>query len=70
MAHIPPGVVHGTYNPHKEPLIFLAILSPAKLPEPQASAPDPIDVGTEEPWVSLRSARGLQQCVWGGGEFA
>src|SRR3972149_6542433 len=31
IAHIPAGMVHGTYNPHLEPVIFLAILSPAKL---------------------------------------
>jgi quercetin dioxygenase-like cupin family protein len=32
IAHIPPGTVHGTFNPHDEPLVFLALLSPAKLP--------------------------------------
>jgi quercetin dioxygenase-like cupin family protein len=25
MAHIPAGTIHGTYNPHHEPLVFLAI---------------------------------------------
>ncbi|HEY2341674.1 MAG TPA: cupin domain-containing protein [Chthoniobacteraceae bacterium] len=65
MAHIPPGVIHGTYNPHQEPLVFLAILSPAKLPEPQASDADLVDVGAQEPWASLRKARGLAECVWG-----
>lgn len=60
MAHIPPGVVHATYNPHAEPLVFLAVLSPAKLPAGQAEAPDPVDNSTEEPWASLR--RGRPEC--------
>lgn len=55
MAHIPPGTIHGTYNPHAEPLVFLALLSPAKLPGDHATAPDPVDVSTEEPWASLRN---------------
>jgi mannose-6-phosphate isomerase-like protein (cupin superfamily) len=67
MAHIPPGTIHATYNPHKEPLVFLAILSPAKLPLTQASDPDPVDVGTQEPWASLRRKAGLPVCVWGNG---
>ncbi len=65
IAHIPPGTIHGTYNPHKEPLVFLAILSPAVLPAHLAKDPDPHDVGTEEQWVSLRRKRGLPECVWG-----
>lgn len=60
MAHIPPGVVHATYNPHQEPLIFLAILSPAKLPDDIANDPDPVDVSREEPWASVR--KGLKEC--------
>jgi quercetin dioxygenase-like cupin family protein len=60
MAHIPPGVIHATYNPHEEPLVFLAILSPAKLPEDQAAAPDPQDVSQQEPWASIRA--GLPPC--------
>jgi quercetin dioxygenase-like cupin family protein len=67
MAHIPPGTIHATYNPHKEPLVFLAILSPAKLPLAQASDPDPVDVGSQEPWASLRRKAGLPVCVWGNG---
>lgn len=70
IAHIPPGVVHGTYNPHAERLVFLAMLSPAKLPEPEAAAPDPTDVGQQEPWRTLRSAKGLALCTWGGGQSA
>ena len=54
MAHIPPGVAHATYNPHAEPLVFLAILSPAKLPDDLAAVPDPQDVSAQEPWASLR----------------
>jgi hypothetical protein len=57
MAHIPPGTVHATYNPHPEPLVFLAILSPAQLPAELAAAPDPHDVSAEEPWASLRQGR-------------
>lgn len=57
MAHIPAGVVHATYNPHQEPLVFLAILSPAKLPDDLAAVPDPQDVSREEPWASLRQGR-------------
>jgi len=60
MAHIPPGVIHATYNPHMEPLIFLAILSPATLPEDLAAAPDPQDISALEPWASLRT--GLPEC--------
>lgn len=60
MAHIPPGVIHATYNPHEEPLVFLAILSPAKLGDVESSVPDPQDVSSEEPWVSVR--QGLVQC--------
>lgn len=66
IAHIPAGTVHGTYNPHDERLVFLAILSPAKLTDPpQAQAEDPHDVGTQEPWASLRKSRGLKECAWG-----
>jgi len=68
MAHIPPGTIHATYNPHKEPLVFLAILSPAVLREAKAGDPDPVDVGTQAPWASLRQGRGLAPCVWDGGK--
>ena len=60
MAHIPAGTVHGTYNPHMEPLVFLAILSPAKLSDDLAAIPDPQDVSAQEPWASLRV--GLAEC--------
>jgi quercetin dioxygenase-like cupin family protein len=70
IAHIPPGTIHGTYNPHGEPLVFLAILSPARLDPALAEAPDPTDVGTQEPWASIRQNRGLAPCVWGDGGVA
>ena len=60
MAHIPLGVIHATYNPHTEPLVFLAILSPAKLPDELAGDPDPVDVSSQEPWASIR--KGLAEC--------
>jgi quercetin dioxygenase-like cupin family protein len=60
IAHIPPGVIHATYNPHAEPLVFLAILSPAKLPDALARDPDPFDVAAQEPWASIR--KGMIPC--------
>ncbi len=59
-AHIPAGMVHATYNPHAAPLVFLAILGPAKLPEAIAADPDPVDVSHEAPWRDLRA--GLPPC--------
>lgn len=70
VAHIPPGTIHGTYNPYREPLVFLAILSPARLAAELAGDPDPVDVGTQEPWASLRRTRGLPPCRWGDGRSA
>ena len=61
IAHIPAATVHATYNPYEEPLVFLAILSPAQLPAAQAADPDPVDVSTQEPWCGLR--RGLPPCT-------
>jgi len=60
IAHLPAGIVHGTYNPFDETLVFHAILSPAKLPDECAAAPDPQDVTSEEPWVSIRA--GMTPC--------
>lgn len=48
LAHIPPNVVHGTYNVGTEPLVFLAILSPAS-----SAGPAVVDVSGEDPWRSL-----------------
>lgn len=50
MAHIPKDVVHGTYNPFDEPLVFLAILSPAHFEGPAL-----VDVFEEAPWASLKT---------------
>jgi quercetin dioxygenase-like cupin family protein len=50
MAHIPMDMVHGTYNAGDEPLVFLAILSPAKFEGPAL-----VDVHLDEPWRSLRA---------------
>ncbi len=50
MVLIPKGEVHGTYNPFRERLVFLAILSPAQAPDPAV-----VDVSTQEPWASLRT---------------
>jgi quercetin dioxygenase-like cupin family protein len=61
IAHIPVGMVHATYNPHAEPLVFLAILSPADLPADQAGDPDPVDVSRQEAWRGLR--HGLSPCT-------
>jgi quercetin dioxygenase-like cupin family protein len=52
IAHIPKDVVHGTYNAGAEPLVFLAILSPALFDGPAL-----VDVSREEPWASLRPVR-------------
>jgi quercetin dioxygenase-like cupin family protein len=49
VAHVPVNEVHGTYNAFAEPLVFLAILSPAKFEGPVL-----VDVSGEEPWRSLR----------------
>jgi quercetin dioxygenase-like cupin family protein len=57
IAYIPAGTVHATYNPHREPVVFLAILSPAKLPDDLAAVPDPFDVAAQEPWASIRAGR-------------
>ncbi len=57
MVLIPKGEVHGTYNPFRERLVFLAILSPANAAEPGV-----VDVSTAEPWASLRANLGLPVC--------
>lgn len=50
IAHIPTGMVHGTYNPFDTTLRFLAILSPAKFEGPAL-----VDVCQEEPWCALKT---------------
>lgn len=57
MVLIPKGEVHGTYNPHGEPLVFLAILSPAEAAEPAT-----VDVSSQPPWRDLRERRQLKAC--------
>lgn len=57
MVLIPKGEVHGTYNPHHEPLVFLAILSPAEAGEPAV-----VDVSKEAPWQDLRIRNRLPPC--------
>lgn len=56
MAHIPRGMVHGTYNAGGDTLVFLAILSPAKV-----TGPALVDVHLEEPWRSLRAPMPIDQ---------
>jgi len=48
LAQVPRDEVHGTYNVFDDPLVFLAILSPARFEGPAL-----IDVSGEEPWRSL-----------------
>lgn len=48
-AHIPTGMVHGTYNAGDTILVFLAILSPAVFEGPAL-----VDVSEDEPWASMR----------------
>jgi quercetin dioxygenase-like cupin family protein len=49
VAHVPMNEVHGTYNVFREPVEFLAILSPAVFQGPAL-----IDVSNDEPWRSIR----------------
>ena len=49
VAHVPRNEVHGTYNVSDEPVVFLAMLSPASYDGPAL-----VDVCEEEPWRSLR----------------
>ena len=56
MLLIPKGEVHGTYNPFRERLVFLAILAPAN-----AADPPIVDVSAQEPWASLR--KGFPACA-------
>jgi quercetin dioxygenase-like cupin family protein len=49
LAFVPRDEVHGTYNVFDEPVVFLAVLSPAVIDGPAL-----IDVSGEEPWRSIR----------------
>ena len=64
MVLIPKGEVHGTYNPYREPVVFLAILAPANAP-----GPDVVDVSSEAPWSGRRESLGLDPCAPAQGEF-
>jgi quercetin dioxygenase-like cupin family protein len=48
-AHIPMNTVHGIYNTSREPVKFLAILSPAESPGPFL-----IDCYKDDPWSMLK----------------
>jgi quercetin dioxygenase-like cupin family protein len=50
IAFIPRNVVHAIHNSSKQPMSFLAILSPA-----EAEGPFLIDCYQDEPWRSLRA---------------
>ena len=58
MVLIPKGEVHGTYNPFREPVVFLAILAPA-----EAAEPGMVDVSGNAPWAGKREALGLPVCI-------
>ncbi len=49
IAHIPMGVVHGSFNMSDSEAVILAILSPGSCQGPAA-----VDVSSEEPWKSMR----------------
>jgi quercetin dioxygenase-like cupin family protein len=53
LAHVPVDEVHGSYNVFAEPVVFLAILSPAVFEGPAL-----IDVSEDEPWRSLAPSAG------------
>lgn len=52
VAFVPVNEVHGTYNTSDEPVVFLAILSPAVIEGPAL-----VDVSGEAPWSTIRSKR-------------
>jgi quercetin dioxygenase-like cupin family protein len=58
MVLIPKGEIHGTYNPFREPVVFLAILAPANAP-----GPDVVDVSPDPAWAGLRASLGLPECT-------
>lgn len=55
MVLIPKGEIHGTYNPFRERLVFLAILAPANAAEPGI-----VDVSLQPPWAEMR--KGFPPC--------
>ncbi len=58
MVLVRKGEVHGTYNPFRERLVFLAILSPSNAAEPGI-----VDVSNEPSWASIRQSHGLPSCT-------
>lgn len=48
--HIPPGIVHATFNRSEKDIEFIAVLAAA---DPESSEPMTVEVDTEEPWKSL-----------------
>ena len=56
MVLIPKDEVHGTYNPFDTEVVFLAILSPARV-----DGPDVVDVDHESPWKDLRQRNPLME---------
>lgn len=53
LAHVPMNEVHGSYNVFAEPVVFVAVLSPAIIDGPAL-----VDVQHEEPWRSLKAPIG------------
>ncbi|NBR42147.1 MAG: cupin domain-containing protein [Verrucomicrobia bacterium] len=49
VAHIPPGLVHATFNSSKADAVILAILSPG-----ESTGPFMVDVSDESPWNQIR----------------
>ena len=67
IAHIPRDVVHGTYNCGSDPLVFLAILSPAGA----TGAPPSRQCRREPGFSSARSGRSAASpACWVSGEAA
>lgn len=50
IAHIPMNEVHGTYNIFDDPVVFIAILSPAVFEGPAL-----IDMANQDPWNSIKT---------------
>ena len=62
VAHVPMDEVHGTYNVFGEPVVFVAVLSPARIDGPAL-----VDVSDEEAWRALEPALlGSSNGSWNG----
>ncbi len=53
-VHIPRGEAHATFNLYDEPLVFLAILTPAVF-----DGDETVDLYEDEPWANLLADAGL-----------